>query len=170
MRAMVKAIAEQPQHQRALRRRGGHRPPLWRRPYRHRRADAEPGSWCRSCATPRRATSGNARPRSTGWPRRRGPARRRARSCPARPSPSPRSAPWAASSRRRSSTIPRWRSSASTRWWCGRDLGRQPFIPRKMMNLSSSFDHRVIDGWDAAVFIQRIKTLLETPALIFMEG
>jgi 2-oxoisovalerate dehydrogenase E2 component (dihydrolipoyl transacylase) len=44
------------------------------------------------------------------------------------------------------------------------------FIPRKMMNLSSSFDHRVIDGWDAAVFIQRIKALLETPALIFVES
>lgn len=43
------------------------------------------------------------------------------------------------------------------------------FIPAKMMNLSSSFDHRVIDGWDAAVFIQRIKTLLETPALIFVD-
>ncbi|HST94850.1 MAG TPA: dihydrolipoamide acetyltransferase family protein [Microvirga sp.] len=44
------------------------------------------------------------------------------------------------------------------------------FIPRKMMNLSSSFDHRIIDGWDAAVFIQRIKTLLETPAMIFVEA
>ncbi|MHA6686064.1 dihydrolipoamide acetyltransferase family protein [Mesorhizobium sp. A556] len=44
------------------------------------------------------------------------------------------------------------------------------FIPRKMMNLSSSFDHRIIDGWDAAVFIQRIKALMETPALIFVEG
>lgn len=44
------------------------------------------------------------------------------------------------------------------------------FVPAKMMNLSSSFDHRVIDGWDAAVFVQRIKTLLETPALIFVEG
>jgi 2-oxoisovalerate dehydrogenase E2 component (dihydrolipoyl transacylase) len=44
------------------------------------------------------------------------------------------------------------------------------FIPRKMMNLSSSFDHRVIDGHDAARFVQRIKTLLETPALIFMES
>lgn len=43
------------------------------------------------------------------------------------------------------------------------------FIPAKMMNLSSSFDHRVIDGWDAALFIQRIKTLLETPALIFVD-
>src|SRR5262249_4666118 len=43
------------------------------------------------------------------------------------------------------------------------------FVPRKMMNLSSSFDHRVIDGWDAAQFVQRIKALLETPALIFME-
>jgi 2-oxoisovalerate dehydrogenase E2 component (dihydrolipoyl transacylase) len=42
------------------------------------------------------------------------------------------------------------------------------FVPRKMMNLSSSFDHRVIDGWDAAVFVQRIKALLETPALIFV--
>ncbi|MDB5550575.1 MAG: bkdB [Rhizobium sp.] len=44
------------------------------------------------------------------------------------------------------------------------------FIPRKMMNLSSSFDHRVVDGWDAAIFIQRIKALLETPALIFIES
>jgi 2-oxoisovalerate dehydrogenase E2 component (dihydrolipoyl transacylase) len=44
------------------------------------------------------------------------------------------------------------------------------FVPRKMMNLSSSFDHRVVDGWDAAVFVQRIKTLLETPAMIFIEG
>jgi 2-oxoisovalerate dehydrogenase E2 component (dihydrolipoyl transacylase) len=42
------------------------------------------------------------------------------------------------------------------------------FIPRKMMNLSSSFDHRVIDGWDAATFVQSIKALLETPALIFV--
>lgn len=44
------------------------------------------------------------------------------------------------------------------------------FRPRKMMNLSSSFDHRVIDGWDAATFVQRLKTLIETPATIFMEG
>jgi 2-oxoisovalerate dehydrogenase E2 component (dihydrolipoyl transacylase) len=44
------------------------------------------------------------------------------------------------------------------------------FVPRKMMNLSSSFDHRIIDGWDAAVFVQRIKALLETPAMIFVEA
>ncbi|MDZ7928280.1 MAG: dihydrolipoamide acetyltransferase family protein [Agrobacterium sp.] len=44
------------------------------------------------------------------------------------------------------------------------------FTPRKMMNLSSSFDHRVVDGWDAAVFIQAIKMLLEKPALIFIDG
>jgi len=43
------------------------------------------------------------------------------------------------------------------------------FVPRKMMNLSSSFDHRIIDGFDAARFVQRLKTLLETPTLIFME-
>ncbi|MBP0614337.1 dihydrolipoamide acetyltransferase family protein [Jiella mangrovi] len=43
------------------------------------------------------------------------------------------------------------------------------FVPRKRMNLSSSFDHRVIDGHDAAVFVQRIKRLLENPAMIFVE-
>ncbi|MEM9709775.1 MAG: dihydrolipoamide acetyltransferase family protein [Pseudomonadota bacterium] len=46
----------------------------------------------------------------------------------------------------------------------------QQFQPRKMMNLSSSFDHRVIDGWDAALFVQKLKTLLETPAMLFVEG
>lgn len=44
------------------------------------------------------------------------------------------------------------------------------FEPRKMMNLSSSFDHRVIDGWNAAVFVQRVRALLETPAMIFVNG
>jgi 2-oxoisovalerate dehydrogenase E2 component (dihydrolipoyl transacylase) len=44
------------------------------------------------------------------------------------------------------------------------------FVPRKMMNLSCSFDHRIIDGWDAATFVQRIKALIETPALMFIEG
>lgn len=44
------------------------------------------------------------------------------------------------------------------------------FVPRKMMNLSSSFDHRVIDGFGAAQFVQRIKDLLETPAMIFIDG
>lgn len=41
---------------------------------------------------------------------------------------------------------------------------------RKMMNLSSSFDHRVVDGWDAAEFVQRLKRLLESPALLFVEA
>ena len=40
---------------------------------------------------------------------------------------------------------------------------------RKMMNLSSSFDHRVVDGWDAAEFVQRIRTQLETPAMLFVD-
>lgn len=40
----------------------------------------------------------------------------------------------------------------------------------KMMNLSSSFDHRIVDGWDAAAFIQAVKRRLETPALLFMAG
>jgi len=42
-------------------------------------------------------------------------------------------------------------------------------VVRKMMNLSSSFDHRVVDGYDAAEFIQRVKALLEHPALLFMD-
>lgn len=42
-------------------------------------------------------------------------------------------------------------------------------VVRKMMNLSSSFDHRVVDGYEAAEFIQKIKALLEHPATLFME-
>ena len=41
-------------------------------------------------------------------------------------------------------------------------------VIRKMMNLSSSFDHRVVDGADAAEFIQRMRSLLEQPATIFV--
>jgi len=44
------------------------------------------------------------------------------------------------------------------------------FVPRTMMNLSSSFDHRVIDGYVAARFVQRIKALLEAPATLFIEA
>jgi 2-oxoisovalerate dehydrogenase E2 component (dihydrolipoyl transacylase) len=39
---------------------------------------------------------------------------------------------------------------------------------RKMMNISSSFDHRIVDGHDAARFIQAFRRLIEHPALIFM--
>ena len=42
-------------------------------------------------------------------------------------------------------------------------------VIRKIMNLSASFDHRVVDGWDAAAFIQRIRGLLEQPATLFMD-
>lgn len=41
-------------------------------------------------------------------------------------------------------------------------------VVRKMMNLSSSFDHRIVDGHDAAVFVQKIKNLLENPATLWM--
>ncbi len=37
-----------------------------------------------------------------------------------------------------------------------------------MMNVSASFDHRVVDGYDAAAFIQAVKARLEHPALLFM--
>lgn len=39
---------------------------------------------------------------------------------------------------------------------------------RLMMNLSSSFDHRFVDGYDAAAMVQRIKEMLEHPATIFL--
>lgn len=42
-------------------------------------------------------------------------------------------------------------------------------VVRKMMNLSSSFDHRVVDGYDAAEFIQKFKALLQHPAMLFMD-
>lgn len=42
-------------------------------------------------------------------------------------------------------------------------------VVRKMMNLSSSFDHRVVDGMDAAEFIQKIRGYLECPATLFVE-
>ncbi len=42
-------------------------------------------------------------------------------------------------------------------------------VPRRMMNLSSSFDHRVIDGQHAAEFVQALRGYLECPALLFVE-
>ena len=41
-------------------------------------------------------------------------------------------------------------------------------VPRKFMNLSSSFDHRIVDGYDAAMLIQKVRERLEHPATLFM--
>ncbi|HET7756946.1 MAG TPA: dihydrolipoamide acetyltransferase family protein, partial [Steroidobacteraceae bacterium] len=41
---------------------------------------------------------------------------------------------------------------------------------RRVMNLSSSFDHRFVDGYDAAAMIQALKECLEHPATIFIDG
>ena len=41
-------------------------------------------------------------------------------------------------------------------------------VNRLFMNLSSSFDHRFVDGFDAASMIQAVKEVLEQPALLFM--
>jgi 2-oxoisovalerate dehydrogenase E2 component (dihydrolipoyl transacylase) len=40
---------------------------------------------------------------------------------------------------------------------------------RKLMNLSISCDHRVVDGWDAASYVQGLKKLVETPVLLFAD-
>jgi 2-oxoisovalerate dehydrogenase E2 component (dihydrolipoyl transacylase) len=42
-------------------------------------------------------------------------------------------------------------------------------VARLLMNLSSSFDHRVVDGADAAAFIQRVRELVEHPATLFID-
>jgi 2-oxoisovalerate dehydrogenase E2 component (dihydrolipoyl transacylase) len=42
-------------------------------------------------------------------------------------------------------------------------------VVRTMMNLSSSFDHRFVDGYDAAMMVQALKELLEQPACIFID-
>ncbi|UUZ74336.1 2-oxo acid dehydrogenase subunit E2 [Polaromonas sp. P1(28)-13] len=42
-------------------------------------------------------------------------------------------------------------------------------VARQMMNLSSSFDHRVVDGLDAAQFVQALRAYLETPVTLFVE-
>ena len=42
-------------------------------------------------------------------------------------------------------------------------------VARRVMNLSSSFDHRVVDGAHAAEFVQKLRGFLETPATLFVE-
>jgi 2-oxoisovalerate dehydrogenase E2 component (dihydrolipoyl transacylase) len=45
----------------------------------------------------------------------------------------------------------------------------QDIVAAKLMNLSISCDHRVVDGWDAANFVQAVKKYLETPVLLFAD-
>ena len=46
--------------------------------------------------------------------------------------------------------------------------GQGRVVPRLFMNLSSSFDHRIVDGYEAATLIQTIRQYLETPATLFI--
>ena len=43
-------------------------------------------------------------------------------------------------------------------------------VIRTMMNISASFDHRIVDGYDGAQLVQAIKQQLEQPATLFMQG
>ena len=47
-------------------------------------------------------------------------------------------------------------------------MGGERIEKRKLMNISISCDHRVVDGWDAASFVQAVKRLIETPALLLV--
>ena len=47
-------------------------------------------------------------------------------------------------------------------------MGGERVAKRKLMNISISCDHRVVDGWDAASFVQALRKLLETPALLLV--
>jgi 2-oxoisovalerate dehydrogenase E2 component (dihydrolipoyl transacylase) len=44
--------------------------------------------------------------------------------------------------------------------------GGERIEKRKLMNISISCDHRVVDGWDAASYIQAVKKLIEAPLLL----
>jgi len=48
-------------------------------------------------------------------------------------------------------------------------MGGERIEKRKLMNVSISCDHRVVDGWDAASFVQTLKRLIETPVLLLAE-
>ena len=48
-------------------------------------------------------------------------------------------------------------------------LGGERIEKRKLMNVSISCDHRVVDGWDAARFVQALKRLIETPVLLLAD-
>jgi 2-oxoisovalerate dehydrogenase E2 component (dihydrolipoyl transacylase) len=47
-------------------------------------------------------------------------------------------------------------------------MGGERIEKRKLMNISISCDHRVVDGWDAASFVQAVKKLIESPALLLV--
>jgi len=47
--------------------------------------------------------------------------------------------------------------------------GAERIEKRKLMNISISCDHRVVDGFDAASFIQEVKRLIETPVLLLAD-
>ncbi len=47
--------------------------------------------------------------------------------------------------------------------------GGDDIVRAKLMNLSISCDHRVVDGWDAASYVQALKKMLETPVLLFAD-
>jgi 2-oxoisovalerate dehydrogenase E2 component (dihydrolipoyl transacylase) len=48
-------------------------------------------------------------------------------------------------------------------------FGGDDIVRAKLMNLSISCDHRVVDGWDAANYVQALKKLMETPVLLFAD-
>jgi len=48
-------------------------------------------------------------------------------------------------------------------------MGGERIEKRKLMNISISCDHRVVDGWDAASFVQAVRKLIETPVLLLSD-
>ena len=48
-------------------------------------------------------------------------------------------------------------------------MGGERIEKRKLMNISISCDHRVVDGWDAASYIQAVRRLIETPVLLLAD-
>ncbi len=113
------------------------------------------GARCR----PQGRAGAGARDRGAGGQGARGQAGARPR-CRAAPSRSRRSAASAAPTSRRSSTRPRWRSSASAARRCGPPGTATQFVPRLILPLSLSWDHRVVDGAGAARFTAYLAQVL----------
>ena len=169
IRAIVLAVREFPQVNARFDDEAGVLTQHERGPRRHRHADRRrpDGAGAARCAGARPVVE-RRRNRAPG--RRRAQRQgRRATNSPARRSPSPASAGSAASSTTPVINHPEVAIVGVNRIAERPVIRDGAIVARQMMNLSSSFDHRVVDGAVAAAFVQCVRAYLEHPATLFVE-
>ena len=127
------------------------------------------GSWSRSCATRRRATCGRAPPRSRAWPTPRARARRTRDELSGSTITITSLGPLGGIVTTPIINAPEVAIVGVNRIVERPVIRGGAIVPRKLMNLSSSFDHRVVDGQDAAEFVQALRGYLECPAMLFVD-